>query len=101
MNIKDLASQLNDRQIKILQTVDDEVRQYLVEPFGAQNFATASDVYAAAIILCRREKFPWAILSYLYELEMKCRILEMYRTPAHLTVNWEARVVLARKSSTK
>ena len=95
------ARLLTEQQVKILQAVDEHVREVLVEPFTAAIFADAADAYAAGIILCRRHRFPWQVLTYLYEMEMKCRTLELHRTPAHLTVNWEARVVLARKSSTK
>jgi hypothetical protein len=80
MNIKELAGQLNERQNRILEGIDEEVRPYLVEPYSADKFASASDVYAAAIILCRREKFPWQIITYFYQLEMKCRQLEMRMT---------------------
>lgn len=100
MNPADFAKELNERQINILKALDEQVREVLVEPFTAAGFASASDVYAAGIILCRRERFPWSVLSYLYEMEMKCRTLEMYKTRP-IKLNWQGTRGRGRGSSTK
>ena len=89
MKPEDFAKQLTQRQVNILVYIDEEVRESLAkaDPPTAKEFADTADVYAAGIILARRERFPWSAISYLYEMEMKCRTLEMYKTRP-MKLNW-------------